>query len=130
MPLPKIHLPDSIKKWQSTYFYVKNLIDVDQIGLPAFSDTPPEHKSWNRKPLADSGLEGGPDGPAEGVGGRRLDIPGPDLGMAVKADVSAADSVAQNVLLLRAEGPHSSQHRDVAVEQLALVGRPHHHRQN
>ena len=56
-PLPRILLPDSIKKWQSSYFYVKNLSNVDRIGLPAFSDVPPAHKSWNRKPLADPALE-------------------------------------------------------------------------
>ena len=49
-PLPKIHLPDSTKKWQSTYFYVRNLTDVDQIGLPAFSNSLPASKSWSRKP--------------------------------------------------------------------------------
>ena len=32
-PLPKIHLPDSIKKWQNTYVYVRNLTEVDRIGL-------------------------------------------------------------------------------------------------
>ena len=56
-PLPKIHLPDSIKKWQSTYFYVRNLTDVDRIGLPAFSDSRPTHKSWSRKPPVDVHLE-------------------------------------------------------------------------
>ena len=44
-PLPKIHLPDSIKKWQSTYFYVRNLSGVDQIGLSAFSGSLPADKS-------------------------------------------------------------------------------------
>ena len=44
-PLPKIQLPDSIKKWQSTYFYVRNLTEADRIGLPAFSNTLPAHKS-------------------------------------------------------------------------------------
>ena len=56
-PLPKIQLPDSIKKWQSSYFYVENLTGSDRIGLPAFADVPPEHKSWNRKPLVDAALE-------------------------------------------------------------------------
>ena len=56
-PMPKIHLPDSIKKWQSTYFYVRNLTDVDQIGLPAFSNSLPASKSWSRKPPVDGDLE-------------------------------------------------------------------------
>ena len=56
-PLPKIHLPDSIKKWQSTYFYVRNLTDVDRIGLPAFSNSLPASKSWSRKLPVDGGLE-------------------------------------------------------------------------
>ena len=56
-PLPKIHLPDSIKKWQGTYFYVRNLTDVDRIGLPAFSNSLPASKSWSRKPSADEAFE-------------------------------------------------------------------------
>ena len=56
-PLPKIQLPDSIKKWQSTYFYVRNRTEVDRVGLPAFSDALPALKSWNRKPLIDGALE-------------------------------------------------------------------------
>ena len=56
-PLPKIHLPDSIKKWQSTYFYVRNLTDVDRIGLPAFSNSLPASKSWSRKLPVDGELE-------------------------------------------------------------------------
>ena len=56
-PLPKIQLPNSIKKWQSSYFYVENLTDIDHIGLPAFADALPAHKSWNRKPLVDPALE-------------------------------------------------------------------------
>ena len=44
-PFPKIMLPDSIKKWQSSYFYVKNLTDVNRIGLPAFTDATPTGKS-------------------------------------------------------------------------------------
>ena len=56
-PLPKIHLPDSIKKWQGTYFYVRNLTDVYHIGLPAFSNSLPAPKSWGRKPPADESLE-------------------------------------------------------------------------
>ena len=43
--------------FRSTYFYVRNLTDVDQIGLPAFSNSLPAHKSWSRKPLVDEALE-------------------------------------------------------------------------
>ena len=56
-PLPKIHLPNSIKKWQNTYFYVRNLTDADRIGLPAFSNSLPASKSWIRKPPVDGSLE-------------------------------------------------------------------------
>ena len=56
-PLPKIHLPDSIKKWQNTYFYVRNLTEVDRIGLPAFSNSRPADKSWGRKPVVDEDLQ-------------------------------------------------------------------------
>ena len=44
--LPKIQLPDSIKKWQNTYFYVWNLTEVDRIGLPGFTNAPPATKAW------------------------------------------------------------------------------------
>ena len=57
-PLPKIHLPDSIKKWQNTYFYVRNLTEVDRIGLSAFSDSRPADKSWSRKPVTGGDLQG------------------------------------------------------------------------
>ena len=56
--LPKIHMPDSIKKWQNMYFYVRNLTEVDRIGLPAFSNSRPADKSWSRKPAADVSLQG------------------------------------------------------------------------
>ena len=56
-PLPKINLPDSIKKWQGTYFYARNLTAVDRIGLPAFSNELPASKSWLRKPPVDGALE-------------------------------------------------------------------------
>ena len=55
--LPKIWLPDSIKKWQNTYFYVRNLTEADRIGLPAFSDSRPADKSWSRKPVIDGDLQ-------------------------------------------------------------------------
>ena len=56
-PLPKIHLPDSIKKWQRSYFYVRNLTDADRIGLPAFSNSLPASKSWSRKTAVDEELQ-------------------------------------------------------------------------
>ena len=55
--LPKIHLPDSVKKWQGSYFYVRNLTEVDRIGLSAFSNAPLADKSWGRKVLSDGALE-------------------------------------------------------------------------
>ena len=38
---PKVHLPNSVKKCQNTYFYVRNLTEADRIGLPAFLNMPP-----------------------------------------------------------------------------------------
>ena len=55
-PLPKINLPESIKKWKNTYFYVRNATGVDRIGLPAFSNSRPADKSWSRKPVVDGDL--------------------------------------------------------------------------
>ena len=55
--LPKIHLPDSVKKWQNTYFYVQNLTGTDRIGLPAFSNALPAARSWGRKVPVDEVLE-------------------------------------------------------------------------
>ena len=54
---PKVHLLDSIKKWQSTYFYVRNLTETDRIGLPAFSNAMPTARSWGRKVPVDEVLE-------------------------------------------------------------------------
>ena len=54
---PKVHLPDSIKKWQSSYFYVRNLTTSDRIGLPRFVNLQPVDKSWNRKAPIDEDLE-------------------------------------------------------------------------
>ena len=56
--LPKIHLPDSIKKWENSYFYIRNLTETDRIGLPAFSNMPPADKAWARKVVGDEALEG------------------------------------------------------------------------
>ena len=40
---PKIPLEDSAKKWQNSFFYVRNL-GADRINLPAFAITPPRSK--------------------------------------------------------------------------------------
>ena len=55
--LPKIQLPDSVKKWQNSYFYVRNLTETDRIGLPAFSNVLPAGRSWSRKVPVDEALE-------------------------------------------------------------------------
>ena len=35
---PKLQLPDSVKKWQGTYFYVRNLTSADGLGcLPSLT---------------------------------------------------------------------------------------------
>jgi hypothetical protein len=44
---PKIELLESCKKWQKTYFYVKNTTVVDLINLPEYVDVPPtDMKNW------------------------------------------------------------------------------------
>jgi hypothetical protein len=44
---PKIELLESCKKWQKTFFYVKNTTTVDLINLPPYVDVPPhEMKNW------------------------------------------------------------------------------------
>jgi hypothetical protein len=48
---PKIELLESCKKWQKTFFYVKNTTDVDLLNLPAYVDVPPhEMKNWTYNP--------------------------------------------------------------------------------
>jgi hypothetical protein len=48
---PKIELLESCKKWQKTFFYVKNTTDVDLINLPAYVDVPPhDMKNWTYNP--------------------------------------------------------------------------------
>ena len=43
-------MPDSIKGWQRTYFYVSNRkSDQDQIGLPAFTFAPSSKTTWDGK---------------------------------------------------------------------------------
>jgi hypothetical protein len=48
---PKIELLESSKKWQKSFFYVKNTTDVDLLNLPAYVDIPPiEMKNWTYNP--------------------------------------------------------------------------------
>jgi hypothetical protein len=48
---PKIELLESCKKWQKTFFYVKNTTAVDLINLPEYVDVPPtEMKNWTFNP--------------------------------------------------------------------------------
>ena len=42
--LPKIQVPDSVKKWQNSYFYVQHLTETDRIGLLDFSNASPATK--------------------------------------------------------------------------------------
>jgi hypothetical protein len=44
---PKVELLESCKKWQKSFFYVKNTTDVDMLNLPPFVDEPPlAMKNW------------------------------------------------------------------------------------
>jgi hypothetical protein len=48
---PKIELLESCKKWQKSFFYVKNITDVDLLNLPLFVDEPPlAMKNWTYNP--------------------------------------------------------------------------------
>jgi hypothetical protein len=48
---PKIELLESCKKWQKSFFYVKNTTEVDLLNLPPYVDTPPtEMKNWTYNP--------------------------------------------------------------------------------
>jgi hypothetical protein len=48
---PKIELLESCKKWQKSFFYVKNTMDVDLLNLPPLVDEPPlEMKNWTYNP--------------------------------------------------------------------------------
>jgi hypothetical protein len=38
---PKVELLESCKKWQKSFFFVKNTTDVDLLNLPPFMDEPP-----------------------------------------------------------------------------------------
>jgi hypothetical protein len=47
----KIELLESCKKWQNSFFYVKNTTDVDLLNLPAYVDIlPNEMKNWTYNP--------------------------------------------------------------------------------
>jgi hypothetical protein len=53
---PKIELLESCKKWQKTFFYVKNTTEVDLINLPEYVDVPPnEMKKWTYNPRSTVG---------------------------------------------------------------------------
>jgi hypothetical protein len=48
---PMIELLESCKKWQKSFFYVKNTTDVDLLNLPPYVDEPPlEMKNWTYNP--------------------------------------------------------------------------------
>jgi hypothetical protein len=47
----KIELLESCKKWQKSFFYVKNTTDVDLLNLPTYVDVPPNKmKNWTYNP--------------------------------------------------------------------------------
>jgi hypothetical protein len=47
----KIELLESCKKWQKSFFYVKNTTDVDLLNVPAYVDIPPnEMRNWTYNP--------------------------------------------------------------------------------
>jgi hypothetical protein len=48
---PKVELLESCKKWQKSFFYVKNTTDVDLLNLPPFMDEQPlAMKNWTYNP--------------------------------------------------------------------------------
>jgi hypothetical protein len=48
---PKIELLKFCKKWQKSFFYVKNTTDADLLNLPPYVDEPPfEMKNWTYNP--------------------------------------------------------------------------------
>jgi hypothetical protein len=54
---PKIELLESCKKWQKSFFYVKNTTAVDLLNLPPYVDVPPvEMKNWTYNPKNTVGL--------------------------------------------------------------------------
>ena len=68
--------------------------------------------------------------PAGEVGGGWLDVQGPDPGLGIKADVSAAGALAQDVLLFGHPGSHSSLHEHSKAEEISRMGLPSHYRQD
>jgi hypothetical protein len=47
VPFPKIPNVDLVKKWQTTFFYVKNEDSAnDLLNLPAFTSSPPAKTNW------------------------------------------------------------------------------------
>jgi hypothetical protein len=54
---PKIELLESCKKWQKSFFYVKNTTDEDLLNLPPYVDEPPTAmKNWTYNPKTIVGL--------------------------------------------------------------------------
>jgi hypothetical protein len=48
---PKVELLESCKKWQKSFFYIRNTTDVDLLNLPPFVDVPPlAMKNWTYNP--------------------------------------------------------------------------------
>jgi hypothetical protein len=48
---PKVEMLESCKKWQKSFFYVKNTTDDDLLNLPPFVDEPPlAMKGWTYNP--------------------------------------------------------------------------------
>ena len=54
---PKVLLPDSIKKWQGSFFYVQNLTAANRIGLPCFVNMLSADKAWSQKAPISAALE-------------------------------------------------------------------------
>jgi hypothetical protein len=53
---PKIELLESCKKWQKSFFYVKNTTDVDLLNLPPYVDElPTRTKNWTYNPKSTVG---------------------------------------------------------------------------
>jgi hypothetical protein len=53
---PNIELLESCKKWQKSFFYVKNTTDEDLLNLPPFVDEPPTAmKNWTYNPRSTVG---------------------------------------------------------------------------
>jgi hypothetical protein len=53
---PKIELLESYKKWQKSFFCMKNNTDEDLLNLPPFVDEPPTAmKNWTYNPRATVG---------------------------------------------------------------------------